>query len=172
MSQVPAGLNSHNETVGGSRPPVCECLMCGQPVESAVVFDRLVLAGIMFQPAALWHIRRVQHAAPVAVLPAGRAHKNGHALLVPTSASVIPVARLSRATGMTGHGYRSWVLSSGALWLGHRMAPSHNCGYSPAKASSTMEMPSSSRFSPITSGGRNRSTLPKVPQVSTTSPAA
>ena len=40
-----------------------------------------------------------------------------------------------------------------------------------AKASSRMESPSSSRSSPITSGGRKRITLLNVPQVSVTSPA-
>src|SRR4029077_12464911 len=40
-----------------------------------------------------------------------------------------------------------------------------------AKASSRMDRPSSSRSSPITSGGRNLITLPNVPQVSVTSPA-
>jgi hypothetical protein len=34
-----------------------------------------------------------------------------------------------------------------------------------------MDIPSSSKSSPITRGGRNRSTLPNVPHVSVTSPA-
>ena len=44
--------------------------------------------------------------------------------------------------------------------------------YSDAKASSRMSRPSSRRSSPMTSGGRKRSTLPNVPQVSTTRPGS
>ena len=57
----------------------------------------------------------------------------------------------------------------------HRPVSSRSCpaagpGHTLAKASSRIDRPSSSRSSPITSGGRNRSTLPNVPQVRVTSP--
>src|SRR5215470_3858452 len=44
--------------------------------------------------------------------------------------------------------------------------------YAPPNASSRIVIPSLSSSSPMTSGGRNRSTFPNVPHVSSTRPAA
>src|SRR6516165_3938760 len=83
VGQVPARLDRHHEIVRGPRPPAREHVPRGQPVEGAVVLDRGVLAGVMLQPAVLGQLRWVEQAAPVAVLPAGGPHEDGHGRYLP-----------------------------------------------------------------------------------------
>ena len=78
VGEVTARLDRHNEIGGDSRLPAGERVAGGEPVEGAVVLDRRVLAGVIRQPVVLRQVRRVQGAAPVAVLPAGGAHDDGH----------------------------------------------------------------------------------------------
>src|SRR5262245_13966507 len=61
--------------------PVGEGLACGQPVERAVVLHRGIPGRVVFEPALLWHVGWVEHAAPMAVLPARGSDEYAHASL-------------------------------------------------------------------------------------------
>src|SRR5437870_13511224 len=55
---------------------------------------------IMFEPAALRHLRRIEHPAPVAVLPAGGANQNRHrSTLAARSRRRAPVRSEERRVG-------------------------------------------------------------------------
>jgi hypothetical protein len=79
MGEVPACLHRHDEIVRGANVPAREGAGRGQPIEGVVVLHHQVVRGMVPQPAALRHARRVEP-APVAVLPAGGADQYGHAL--------------------------------------------------------------------------------------------
>src|SRR6516164_586615 len=78
MGQVTARLDRHDKAVRRLGPPPGECVRSGEPVERAVVLDRAIPDRVVLQPVALREARRVQHAPPVAVLPARGTDQNGH----------------------------------------------------------------------------------------------
>src|SRR5258708_16731021 len=78
MGEVAVRLERHHEALRGPGAPVGEGLRAWQPVERAVVLDRGVPARVGLQPAALRHAGRIQHAPPVAGLPAGSTPENKH----------------------------------------------------------------------------------------------
>src|ERR1700728_2875656 len=95
MGEVPAGLDRHDEVVGGPLPPALECLPRRQPVEAVVVLHGLVALGVLLEPAALGHFLRVEATSPVAILPAGRSDQHRHGRYLPywgRSTRAIPAA--------------------------------------------------------------------------------
>src|SRR5215471_18884700 len=78
MGQVAARLDRHDKAVRRLGPPRGERVRGGEPVERAVVLDRAIPARVVLQPVALREARRVEHAPPVAVLPARGTDPNRH----------------------------------------------------------------------------------------------
>ncbi len=90
VGEVPAGLHGHHEVGRGPAAPLREHLPTRQPVEGVVHLDRAEPGRVVLEPEPLGNAGRIEPAAPVGVLPTGRADLERHrATLTPPG---LPVA--------------------------------------------------------------------------------
>src|SRR5215471_5322231 len=142
MGQVAARLDRHDKAVRRLGPPRGERVRGGEAVERAVVLDRAIPARVVLQPVALREARRVEHAPPVAVLPARGTDPNRHRrdpasfppLLPPYSPPMARPGRPSSDGGgrlreleadlrtMAPHGRSAWTFRAGPA-PSHRICP-------------------------------------------------